>query len=73
MAVPAIAVRDAQAYLNTTGLKLKPAHLAAAAAESGKSFDETLRLIRSLAEGGTNQEQQLKERLMGISGTVPQG
>jgi hypothetical protein len=71
--IPPIAVRDAQRYINTNGLKLRPQHLAAASAETGKSFDETLRLIRSLAEGATNQDQQMKERMMGISGTVPQG
>lgn len=56
-------VRNAQAYLNTKGLKMSPARLAAAAKENSKSLDETLSLIRSLAEGETNQPEQMKRRV----------
>jgi len=56
-------VRNAQVYLNTKGLKLSPHRLAAAAKENGKGLDETLTLIRSLAEGETNQPDQMKRRV----------
>jgi len=57
-------VRDAQAYLTTRGLTKISAHrLGSASKELNKSLDETIALIRSLAEGETNQPEQMKRRV----------
>lgn len=57
-------VRNAQAYLTTKGLTKISAHrLAAASKETNRSLDDTIELIRSMAEGETNQSAQMKRRV----------
>lgn len=64
-------VKAAQDYLRTSPVKV-PAHkLAASSKELGKSFDDTLSFIRSLAEGQTNQDEQVKRRINAETGAKP--
>lgn len=64
MAATPAEVEAARQYLTTKGLKLSPHKFANAHKEQGsKSFDETLRTLESIARGGSDQEQELKERV----------
>jgi len=64
-------VRTAQQYLATKPLKISPHRLAASSKELGKSFDETLSFLRSLTEGQTNQDEQMKRRINADAGAIP--
>ncbi len=61
----------AQHFLVTKSLKIPARRFAASAKETGKSFSSLVTFIGRLYRGDTNQPEQLRERLSGLTNSTP--
>ncbi len=64
-------VSAAREFLVTKKIKLPARKFAISARETGKSFSHLVTFIGRLYRGDTNQPEQLRERMAGITNSQP--